>query len=62
MLIIEFYVVGIPSDIVHIKIEEHKHNPTKITGKKFEGIIWNSQLYNGILWYPIKILDLTSKN
>ena len=39
MLIIEFYVVGIPSDIVHIKIEEHKHNPTKITGKKFEGII-----------------------
>ena len=62
MLIIEFYVVAILSDIVHIKIEEHKCNPTKIIGKKFEGIIWNGQLYNGILWYPIKIWDLTSKN
>ena len=39
MLIIEFYVVGIPSDIVHIKIEDHKCNPTKIIGKTFEGII-----------------------
>ena len=33
MLIIEFYIVGIHSDIVHIKIEEHKCNPTKIIGK-----------------------------
>ena len=33
MLNIEFYIVGIHSDIVHIKIEEHKCNPTKIIGK-----------------------------
>ena len=60
MLIIEFYVIRIPS--IYIEIEEHKCNPTKIIGKKLEGIIWNGQLYNGILWYPIKIWDLTSKN
>ena len=36
MLIIEFYVIRIPS--IYIKIEEHKCNPTKIIGKKFEGI------------------------
>ena len=31
MLIIEFYVIRIPS--IYIEIEEHKCNPTKIIGK-----------------------------
>ena len=35
MLIIEFYVIRIP--FIYIEIEEHC-NPTKIIGKKFEGI------------------------
>ena len=42
MLITEFYVVGIHSNIVYIKIEEHKCNHTKIIRKHFGGII----LYN----------------